>query len=80
LIGEFEVDKNFKPRKLVNPIRLFYNSIILTAQKNTSYNIKVSTEENSNYAYFLYVTGSTEYLNKYNISGWLHGDHTKRGG
>lgn len=47
----------------------YINFIILTAQKNTSYTIKVSTEENSYYGYFLYVTGSTKYLNKYNISG-----------
>lgn len=47
----------------------YINFIILTAPKNNSYTIKVSSNQNSAYGYFLYVTGSTKYLNKYNISG-----------
>ncbi|MFT4694518.1 MAG: hypothetical protein ACI8TE_001434 [Francisella sp.] len=46
----------------------YINFIQFTAPKNTSYILKVSSQDKSN-EYMLYVTGSTEYLNKYNISG-----------
>jgi hypothetical protein len=46
----------------------YINFIQFTAPKNTSYILKVSSQDKSN-EYMLYVTGSTEYLNEYNISG-----------
>jgi len=46
----------------------YINFIQFLAPKYTVYTIKITTSDKSN-EYMLYVTGSTEYLNKYNISG-----------
>ncbi|QLE79343.1 hypothetical protein FLM55_06170 [Francisella sp. Scap27] len=46
----------------------YVNFIQFLAQKESAYIVKVSSPDKSD-AYSLYVTGGTEYLNKYNISG-----------
>ena len=46
----------------------YINFIQFLAPKDTVYTIKITTSDKSN-EYMLYVTGSTEYLNKHNVSG-----------
>ena len=46
----------------------YINFIQFLAPKDTVYTVKITSSDKSN-EYMLYVTGSTEYLNKYNISG-----------
>lgn len=50
----------------------YINFIQFLAPKSTSYIVKITSPDKSD-EYALYVTGSTKYLNKYNISG----DHIK---
>ncbi|AIT09299.1 hypothetical protein LO80_04495 [Candidatus Francisella endociliophora] len=48
--------------------RKYINFIQFLAPKDTNYTIKITSPDKSD-KYALYVTGSTKYLNKYNISG-----------
>lgn len=48
--------------------RQYINFIQFLAPKDTSYTVKVTSPDKSD-KYALYVTGSTKYLNKYNIDG-----------